>query len=74
MSGEYRVRTAGSEYDTLVHVREGSCQGPELACNDDTWQLLSQVFFVAEAGESFIITVDGFSTSSGDYRLEVALQ
>src|SRR5262249_31641191 len=37
-SGTATVSTcgAGTAFDTVLYVRQGSCTGPEIACNDDT--------------------------------------
>ena len=34
-AGTWRFDTAGSDYDTVLHLRDGDCAGPEVACSDD---------------------------------------
>jgi hypothetical protein len=71
-SGSYQIDTLGSAFDTLLYVRDGSCSGPQLACNDDAnGTLQSVVTVVLSAGQSVVIVVDGFSTRSGAFTLNV---
>ena len=64
------VSTVGSSYDTLLYVREG-CDGLEVACNDDAYGLQSEVELYAVPGVNYHVFVDGYSTASGDYQLNV---
>jgi hypothetical protein len=71
-SGSVCVDTVGSGYDTTLHVRT-TCEdiASEVACNDDAVGLQSRVEVGARSGETYFVHVDGFSTSSGDYTLNV---
>ncbi|MEQ1507310.1 MAG: putative metal-binding motif-containing protein [Myxococcota bacterium] len=66
----YTIDLGGSAYDTMLYVLE-SCQGPEIACNDDFIGLQSQVTVQGFAGEPLLIVVDGFSNSSGQFTLNI---
>ena len=70
-TGTYVIDTSGSSYDTLIFVREGGCNGLELACNDDTPQdLTSAVQVDLVAGQIISIFVDGFS-GTGSFNLHI---
>jgi hypothetical protein len=69
--GTYQIDTFGSGYDTVLHVRDGSCQGAELACNDDAMGLQSQVSIALTAGQTVIIAVDGFASGQGSFTLNI---
>lgn len=73
-SGRFVIDTIGSDYDTVLYVKNASCTGPELACNDDTsgLGLRSRVTIDVMAGQSVVIVVDGFGGgSSGSYVLNI---
>jgi hypothetical protein len=72
-SGTYCASTEGSDFDTVLYVREGSCEASqnELACNDDAIDLQSRVEFQAEQGTDYYLIVDGYGESSGTYNLRV---
>lgn len=73
-SSTYCASTAGSSFDTILYVREGSCEaaGNELACNDDSGGLQSVVEFAARAGQEYYIIVDSYGDASGQYALNVS--
>jgi len=66
----------GTEYDTVLHVRE-HCIDPatEVACNDDIesrrGSSQSELYFDAVAGESYSIIVDGWGGDSGLFELSL---
>jgi hypothetical protein len=66
------VTTAGSTYDTVLFARN-SCGGTatDLACNDDTGGLTSQVQVAVTAGVDVFLMVDGFAALGGSYRLNI---
>ncbi len=71
-TGFYRIDTIGSEFDTVLSVREASCSGAELACDDDRpGSLQSELLIQLEDDESYIIVVDGFGRSSGAFALNI---
>ena len=74
-TGSYRISLEGSNYDTLLYVRAGGCDGPELACNDDTVtnmgvSLWSSVELDLVAGQTISIFVDGHD-GTGNYQLAI---
>lgn len=67
-SGDYFVDTRWGSFDTIVYVREGDCDGIELACNDDATAppaLESEVVLSAVAGRTYVIVVDGYRVVAG---------
>jgi hypothetical protein len=65
-SGPVTLDTSGSEFDTLLAVYTGSAIGSlaEVASNDDAVpgsDVTSKVVFVASAGQTYRIAVDGFN-------------
>ncbi|MCX4242235.1 hypothetical protein [Paraliomyxa miuraensis] len=71
VSGTYTFDTVGSDYDTILYVRK-TCKGAELACNDDTVMLQSEVTLDIMAGRSVLVVIDGYGNSSGNYVLNVS--
>ncbi len=71
-AGTVCVSTAGSGYDTLLHVRTG-CDDPdsEVACNDDRVGLQAQLELEVMAETDYFIFVDGFAANGGDYTLTI---
>lgn len=70
VSGSATIKTCGSTLDTLVHVHTGSCGGAEVACNDDSCGVGSQITLNVTAGVTYYIVVDGYS-GNGAYSLTV---
>jgi hypothetical protein len=77
-----RLDTRGSDFDTVLYVRTGSCQsGREIACDDDGGQqaLSSLLTFNLLQPGNYFIFVDGFTVDpnrgpdEGDYVLNVDL-
>lgn len=62
--------TFDSNYDTALYVTANTCGGQanEVACNDDTYGIQSQVLFSAEAGVTYYVFVDSYNVS-GDFNL-----
>lgn len=70
-AGTYTFSTAGSTFDTVLHVLDG-CDGDSLACNDDApGSLQSELEVTLGAGQEVIVVVDGYSASRGDVVLSV---
>jgi hypothetical protein len=64
--------TNGSPTDTVLHVRNSSCGGAELACDDDGGSGLASLLSVnLTAGQTVVVFVDSFSTG-GEYTLNVS--
>ncbi|MFO7564991.1 MAG: PPC domain-containing protein [Enhygromyxa sp.] len=70
VSGYYWMTLAGSSYDTVLYVRDGDCNGVELACNDDYDDSTSAVEVYLETDQLVTIIVDGYD-GSGSYQLSV---
>jgi hypothetical protein len=70
-SGLATIRTCGSSFDTVLYVRQGSCTGPTVACNDDYCGVQSRVTPFVTAGTPYFIVVDGYASSSGNFVLTV---
>ena len=70
--GAYAFHTDGSALDTVIHLREGGCAGPEIACDDDN-MLGDQSFVLAHlvAGQTVLVSVEGFAGQEGDFTLHV---
>lgn len=71
--GDYRIHTTGSSFDTLLSVEQGEvCGGDELTCDDDAGgSLTSLVELDLAAGQTMVITVDGFGDSAGSFDLSI---
>lgn len=69
--GLLRVDTIGSDYDTTLTVLRGDSPGElsVIGMNDDSSGLQSRVEFTAEAGESYLVRVAGYSGATGDIVL-----
>jgi hypothetical protein len=72
-SGLYLMSTEGSNFDTILYVRDGSCTGGELACDDDTAAPASVLEVSLSAGQEVTIFVDSFDAAGGTYTLAVTL-
>ena len=72
-AGIYTFDTAGSDFDTVLYVRE-DCGGTELGCSDDISGVdtTSQVNVPLEMDEQVVVVVDGDS-EDGNYVLNVTL-
>lgn len=69
--GIYTFDTIGSDYDTVLYVRE-DCGGMELGCNDDIsgTETASQVNLTLSADDQVVVIVDG-NSEDGNYTLNV---
>jgi len=76
VAGTYVFDTEGSSFDTVLDVVEGfTCDGTSIACDDDDPELTgnaSRVVVTLAAGQEVTVLVDGFTTNSGDYVLNVS--
>lgn len=70
-SGRFVFDTCGSGFDTTLGVRAPDCGGDTLECNDDWYGLRSRVQVSADAGDTFVVVVSGFSGDVGRYMLSV---
>ncbi len=62
--------------DTQFAIYEGSCNGPQIACNDDidagATNFLSTLTIATDNGQLYYLLVDGWNGTSGDFCLEVS--
>ena len=68
------VDTHGSDFDTVLSIRTGACEGTgcsEIGCNDDAQQRTSALQFQAVTTGSYFIIVDGYN-NGGRFRLNIA--
>ena len=65
----YVFDTAGSDFDTVLEIQEGTCGRTVLGCNDDRDGLRSEVSVDLEAGQLITVVVGGFRGAQGDFVL-----
>ena len=65
--GAYTIDTTGSDFDTVLYILSGGCNGREIACNDDdpAGGSTSALTVDLAAGEEIVIVVDGFVSILG---------
>lgn len=72
-SGTFTFDTNGSDFDTIVEVRDGSCDGLSLGCDDDGGDSTTSLLSLSlSAGERVVVIVDGYSTNDGNYTLTIS--
>lgn len=73
-TGNYLLDTRGSDYDTVLVVTEGACNGVQLACNDDIGggNQDSELLLSLEAGQEILIVLDAFGDGEGEVILNVS--
>jgi hypothetical protein len=73
-SGNITFDSVGSSYDTELHTFKGTtiANVESIDCNDDAIGLISRLPLVVEAGETYYIKVNGYSTASGTHKLNVS--
>lgn len=74
-AGDYRITTAGSDFDTVLYVHTG-CDGGELGCNDDAGEgQQSEVLITLEQGQQIAVGVGSFGgraeTGSATLSIEI---
>ncbi len=71
--GVYEFSLAGSNFDTALSIRDGSCTSPELSCDDDgAGDLQSRITMRVFEGQTLTIVIDGFDGDTGNYILEIS--
>ena len=71
-TGPYQIDTIGSQFDTILYVRDS--MGSELACDDDSGgNQTSRVIISLQTGQSVVIFVDGFAAAQGLFTLNITL-
>lgn len=72
--GIYSFDTEGSDFDTVLYLLDGTCGGPELACNDDEPGVFgghSALTVPLAAGQAITAVVEGYLGDVGDVALTV---
>jgi len=71
-AGTYRIHTGGAGYNTVLYVRDGACDGAEVACNDDAEKTFqSQLSVTLRAGQTVVIVVDGADGGAGAFEISI---
>ena len=74
-AGAYTFSTEGTDFDTVLYVNDGACDGTELDCNDDSpdanGDLWSAVTVTLRSGQRVAVFVDGYGSKSGDWTLNI---
>ncbi|WP_437600519.1 MXAN_6577-like cysteine-rich protein [Sorangium sp. So ce590] len=71
--GKYVFDTFGSEFNTILELQDGGCNGEVLACNDDSREgSQSRAVVDLHAGQTIVAVVDGFEAAGGAYKLNIA--
>ncbi len=71
ITATFTFDTVGSDYDTVLALLADDCEGDQIACNDDSHGLQSEVTADLEAGESVTIVVTGYAGAYGPFVLNV---
>jgi cysteine-rich repeat protein len=65
---------SGTLFDAVLYVRSGDCaSGTEVACNDAFYDGGDQVTFQAPPNTTYWVFVDGYSSESGVFELQVSV-
>lgn len=73
-AGTFKFTTRNSDYDTVLYIRDGNCNGPELACNDNFGSLFtSEVQLTLAAGQHVIAFVDGANGLCGTFSFRAGV-
>ncbi len=64
--------TSGTGYDTILFIRQTTCTGTEVGCDDDSGAGLNSMLSRTLSAGTYYVVVDGYAASStGDYVLSV---
>jgi hypothetical protein len=66
----YFIDVMGMDFDTTLTILDGTCGGPEIACNDDGGPG-SQIVLELTAGQVIMIVVDAYGSGSGAFTLTI---
>ncbi len=72
--GNLSVETQGSMFDTVVYIRKGTCDGPQVGYNDDFLGRQSSRLILEELeGDDYFVFVDSKSASDrGEFQLHLS--
>ncbi|MCO4746987.1 MAG: hypothetical protein KC912_19470, partial [Proteobacteria bacterium] len=67
--------TDGSDFDTVMYLREATCSGTELDCDDDGGSTSgsSRVSAAVRAGVEYWVFVEGYNSGCGDFDLTLEI-
>ncbi|MDP2314796.1 MAG: hypothetical protein Q8P41_17965 [Pseudomonadota bacterium] len=73
-SGTWTFSTDGSDFDTILALYEETCDGAEIACNDDASDTYgpSEVSVYLAAGDVVAVGVGGYEGATGEYLLTIS--
>ncbi|MDC7995582.1 proprotein convertase P-domain-containing protein [Altibacter sp. HG106] len=60
----------GTDYDSVLRVFTDCTLTEEVASNDDSCGLQSELTFISDGTSTYYVMVEGFSTASGNFSLE----
>ncbi len=63
---------AATDFDTVLRIFEDCTLANEIAFNDDSCGLQSEVSFTSDGTSTYIIMVEGFGSNSGNFSLDVS--
>src|SRR4029077_17165489 len=70
----YSLNTFGSGFDTVLAVRDGSCTGPEIACNNNSpTTLQSEIIRSFTANQHDVVVIDRNAGDQGNAVFNVQL-
>jgi len=70
--GTYTFDTVGSSFDNVLYIKDATCTGTNLVCNNGTGNS-STVTQTVTAGQRVVVVIDGYlSTSYGPFVLNIA--
>ena len=72
-TGTATASLCGSGFDTALAVFD-ACGGAELACNDDSCGLQSELSWAVTAGVTYNVRVSGYFHATGDYTLDISCE
>jgi len=64
----------GTDYDSALRVYESCDLSNEIAFNDDSCGVQSEVSFYSDGSTTYLIMVEGFGTASGNFSLDVTCE
>jgi hypothetical protein len=68
--GTHTLSTFGSDFDTVITIYAGTCDGlEELACKDDFTNVQEQVSLPLVTGQTYYVLVSGFQGATGNLQL-----
>ena len=65
---------SGTDFDTVVRIFEDCTLANEIAVNDDSCGLQSELTFLSDGTSTYYIMVEGFGSSAGNFTLEVTCE